>query len=99
MATPQEIKHFAVSYEAFWDAIRVPEGDRDRQAWGNILGWSRMLKESQEAVGVEILEPITLQNHMDNARAHIDKLDGYEAMAEKRAERARDAAAEIATSR
>lgn len=95
--TPNDIKHFAVSYEAFWDALRATE--RGENEWNALRVWSRLLDEAQITVGVEIIPQATLHNHMARAIAEDDKIKGLELVAEKARERAQDAEAEIATSR
>ena len=71
MPTPADIKHFAVSYEAFWDAMRVPQEERTRSNWQEVLTWATLLWDSQTAVGVWILPEQTLQNHITTAQTAI----------------------------
>lgn len=73
--TPNDIKDFAVSYEAFWDAHRKPEASRDRQDWNAVSVWARLLKMTQIAVNVEILSQATLDGHIAKAREEMAKID------------------------
>lgn len=73
MPTPNDIKDFAVAYEAFWDTLRAT--DRGEVEWNALSVWSRLLKENQITVGVEIIPPATLDGHRDKARAEMAKIE------------------------
>jgi len=75
MPTPSQIKDFAVSYEALWDALRTPDNERTRATWNSVACWAGILKRAQVEVGVQLLLPITLQQHADEARRQMERID------------------------
>lgn len=75
MPTPDQIKDFAVSYEALWEALRVPERDRNRGVWNSIACWASILHGAQINCGVEIMPAATCLNHASKARAEMARID------------------------
>lgn len=75
MPTPDQIKDFAVSYEALWDALNTPDHKRNRTTWNSVACWAGILKRAQVDVGVELMSPATLQTHIDSARQHMERID------------------------
>lgn len=71
----QHIKDFVVSYEALWEALRVPRAQRGPEAWNSIACWARILHNAQVACGIEILPAATCLQHVEMARAELAKID------------------------
>lgn len=60
--------HLAITYGAWVKAIAMPEGDeRDR----SIRMWGRILLDDQEASGVQLREPKSLQGQIESASHRI----------------------------
>ncbi len=76
MPTPDQIKDFAVSYEALWDALNTPDHKRNRSTWNSVCCWAGILMRAQRDVGVVLMADVTLQGHIDVARKHMERIDG-----------------------
>lgn len=70
-----DIKDFVVSYEALWDALRVPEKERNRDTWNSIFSWATILRRAQEACGIEIMPKETCTSHIETARLEMARID------------------------
>lgn len=78
MPTLDQIKDFAVSYEALWDALRTPDNERTRATWNSVACWAGILKRAQVDVGVQLMTPLTLEHHADEARRQMDRIDAVQ---------------------
>ena len=68
-------KDLAVSYEAFWRALDVPDRERNRSTWNSVLAWATMLSLAQNAAGIELMTEATLDSHKANAKAKMERID------------------------